>query len=106
MKPTEIEAKFEEMSNQIKVLQDKVNVLEENAKKLADRRGPKSEREMTDEDARRILSGGDLALLSHKLAAERLNLSYAQIYSCRKEFTFKHIHKEIKQKNKEKEINN
>lgn len=62
--------------------------------KLNDRRGPKSEREMTDDDARRIMIG-DLKSLSHKEAGEKLNLSYAQIYSCRKCFTFKHIHREI-----------
>lgn len=55
-----------------------------------------SQREMTDDDARRILNG-DLANLKHKEAAEKLNLSYGQIYSCRLGFTFKHIHKELSQ---------
>lgn len=54
-----------------------------------------SQREMTDDDARRILTG-DLAATKHKNAAAQLNLSYGQIYSCRLEFTFKHIHKEMK----------
>lgn len=62
--------------------------------KLSDRRGPKSEREMTDDDARKIMTG-DFKNLSHKDAAEKLNLSYAQVYSCRKCFTFKHIHREM-----------
>lgn len=53
-----------------------------------------SQREMTDDDARRILSG-DLAQAKHKDAGEKLNLSYGQIYSCRLGFTFKHIHKEL-----------
>lgn len=53
-------------------------------------------REMTDEDAKRILTG-DLANLKHKDAAARLGLSYGQIYSCRLEFTFKHIHKEMRE---------
>lgn len=53
-----------------------------------------SAREMTDDDARRIMNG-DLANLKHKEAAEKLNLSYGQIYSCRLGFTFKHIHKEL-----------
>lgn len=57
-------------------------------------RGPKSERTMTDEDARRVISG-DLKDVSHKAAAEALNLSYGQIYSARKGFTFKPIHKEV-----------
>lgn len=57
-------------------------------------RGPKSERTMTDEDARRVIMG-DLKDVSHKAAAEALNLSYGQIYSARKGFTFKPIHKEV-----------
>lgn len=65
--------------------------------KASDRRGPKSDREMTDDDARKIMSG-DLKDASHKAAAEKLGLSYAQVYSCRKGFTFKHIHKEIEKK--------
>lgn len=56
-------------------------------------RGPKSERTMTDDDARRVIMG-DLKDVSHKAAAEALNLSYGQVYSARKGFTFKLIHKE------------
>ena len=56
-------------------------------------RGPKAERTMTDEDARRVILG-DLKDTSHKQAAETLGLSYGQIYSARKGFTFKPIHKE------------
>lgn len=57
-------------------------------------RGPKSERTMTDEDARRIMLG-DLKGKSHKECAELLQLSYGQIYSARKGFTFKPIYKEM-----------
>ena len=53
-----------------------------------------SQREMTDDDARRIMSG-DLAQTKHKEAGEKLGLSYGQIYSCRLGYTFKHIHKEL-----------
>lgn len=53
-----------------------------------------SQREMTDEDARRILNG-DLKDTKHKEAGEKLNLSYGQIYSCRLGYTFKAIHKEL-----------
>lgn len=53
-----------------------------------------SQREMTDDDARRILNG-DLAQTKHKEAGEKLNLSYGQIYSCRLGYTFKAIHKEL-----------
>lgn len=53
-----------------------------------------SQREMTDDDARRIMNG-DLKDAKHKEAGEKLNLSYGQVYSCRLGFTFKHIHKEL-----------
>jgi hypothetical protein len=55
-----------------------------------------SQREMTDDDARRILNG-DLKDVKHKEAGEKLNLSYGQIYSCRLGYTFKAIHKELSQ---------
>jgi hypothetical protein len=63
-------------------------------------RGPKSERVMTDEDARRVIFG-DLKDVSHKAAAEALELSYGQIYSARKGFTFKPIHKELEKQEKQ-----
>src|SRR3954464_5851804 len=56
-------------------------------------------REMTDDDARRILFG-DLADKKHKDAGAALGLSYGQIYSCRLGFTFKSIHKEMKEAGK------
>lgn len=55
-----------------------------------------SQREMTDDDARRILNG-DLKDTKHKDAGEKLNLSYGQIYSCRLGYTFKAVHKELSQ---------
>ncbi len=51
-------------------------------------------RNMTDDDARRVLIG-DVASLPHKQAAESIGLTYAQVYSARMQFTFKHIHKEL-----------
>ena len=51
---------------------------------------------MTDDDAKRVLVG-DLKDKSHKEAAEIANLTYAQVYSCRGEFTFKHIHKDLRE---------
>lgn len=57
-------------------------------------RGPKSERAMTEADALRCISG-DLADKSHKECATELTLSYGQIYSARKGFTFKSIHHDI-----------
>jgi hypothetical protein len=49
-----------------------------------------SKRNMTDDDAMRVLKG-DLAAMGHKDAAERVGLTYAQVYSCRLGFTFKHV---------------
>ena len=54
-----------------------------------------AQREMTDDDARNILTG-ELKEMKHKEAAAKLGLSYGQVYSCRGEYTFKHIHKELK----------
>lgn len=62
-------------------------------------RGPKSDRDMTEDDARRIMLG-DLKDASHKVAAEKLGLSYGQVYSARKGFTFKGIYKEMTNGNK------
>lgn len=81
----------------------KLNEVIEQLNKSADRRGPKSDREMTDDDARKIMGTGEMSKESHKSAAEKLGLSYAQVYSCRKGFTFKHIHKEIAEAAKKSE---
>lgn len=54
-----------------------------------------AQREMTDDDARSILTG-ELKDMKHKEAAAKLGLSYGQVYSCRGEYTFKHVHKELK----------
>lgn len=69
-----------------------------NAQSAPRDRGPKAERTMTDDDARRVIFG-DLKDSSHKVAAETLGLSYGQIYSARKGFTFKPIHKEAEAQN-------
>lgn len=53
-------------------------------------------KEMTDDDARAILNGAH-AQSKHKDAASALGLTYGQVYSCRLEYTFKHIHKELKE---------
>ena len=74
----------------------KVNEIIEllNTKPKAQRdRGPESSREMTEDDARRLLLG-DLAAKNHKEAAQELGLSYGQVYSARKGFTFKSVYKE------------
>lgn len=59
-------------------------------------RGPESTREMTEDDARRVLLG-DLKDKSHKDAATELGLSYGQVYSARKGFTFKYVYKEFRE---------
>lgn len=55
----------------------------------------KSLKEMTNNDALRILTG-DCKDLKHNEAAQKLGLSYGQIYSCRLEFTFRHITEKIR----------
>ena len=55
-------------------------------------RGLESTREMTEDDAKRIMLG-DLKDKSHKEAGETLGLSYGQIYSARKGYTFKVTYK-------------
>ena len=56
----------------------------------------KSDRSMTAEDAEQVLLG-DLKDVSTKEAAKDLNLSYGQVYSCRKGFTFKKVYKEYRE---------
>jgi hypothetical protein len=74
-------------------LEQRVAALEEKVANIKVRdRGPKSERSMTDEDARRV-KFGDLKDASHKEAAKKLGLSYGQIYSCRGGYTFNHVKK-------------
>lgn len=78
----------------IEALQAKVAELET---RLEPKRN-EAQREMTDDDAKRI-TYGDLANLKHKDAASQLKLSYGQVYSCRLEFTFKHVHKAARDAN-------
>ena len=61
---------------------------------LNKKRGTSSVREMTDADALNVLNG-ELKAAKHKDAAEALGLSYGQVYSCRLQYTFKHIHKQL-----------
>jgi hypothetical protein len=66
------------------------------SKVVADLTAPKNTdvKEMTDDHARQILTG-DLKDKKHGDAAKTLGLSYGQVYSCRGQYTFKHIHKEL-----------
>lgn len=57
-------------------------------------RGPESTKDMTDDDARKCMIG-EFAKLSHRDAAEKLGLSYGQVYSARGGYTFKPIYAEM-----------
>lgn len=76
-----------ELQAQVKALQD--------ALAAASKPANQSKREMTADDARRILTG-DHKASKHQVAADALGLSYGQVYSCRLEHTFKAVHKEMK----------
>lgn len=52
-------------------------------------------RNMTDADALAVLTG-PYKELPHKEAAAAAGVSYSQVYSCRLEFTFKHVHKGLR----------
>lgn len=56
-------------------------------------RGPDSEREMSEADAIEVIRGS-LKGMKHGKAAEKLGLSYGQVYSARFGHTFKTISKE------------
>ncbi len=74
-----------------------LNTLQNINSRVTRDRGPKSEKDMTEDDARKVMLG-ELKDASHKSAAETLGLSYGQVYSARKGFTFKSIYKEMKAK--------
>lgn len=77
---------FKALSEIVVGLQEKVEARNKSAP---------AKRNMTDADARNVMNG-ECKELEHKDAAEKLGLTYAQVYSCRGEYTFKHIHKELK----------
>ena len=83
-------AKLKEIVSKLNEIIEKMNTTK--VAKVRDR-GPDSQREMTEDDARMILIG-NLKDASHKDAAIELGLSYGQVYSARKGFTFKGIYRE------------
>lgn len=93
-------AKVEVSKSEVEVLASKVEALESKVVELSNKleeitnKKSKSVKEMTNDDALRILNG-DLATKSHKECAEALGLTYGQIYSCRLEFTFKAVHHQL-----------
>jgi len=92
MNETTVKMNLAELTALVIELQARIVVLE------TPKKTNESQREMTDDDARRIMSG-DLKDVKHKDAGEKLGLSYGQVYSCRLGFTFKAIHKEMKEAN-------
>lgn len=87
---------IKELEKRGNVLEGKINDLSEKLESLLKKKGPSSTREMTLEDAERIING-DLKGKSHKVAAEELGLSYGQVYSARGGYTFKGV---VKKKTK------
>lgn len=83
----EVVAYIEKLESRIEDLESKLSNV-----KIRDR-GPDSTRQMTAEDAEKILLG-ELKNTSHKECAHILGLSYGQVYSARNGFTFKNVYKE------------
>jgi len=81
---------IKELAKTVETLSLQVEQLTQTVEKLSTKKGPASTREMTLEDAERIING-DLRSMSHKVAAEKLGLSYGQIYSARGGYTFKGV---------------
>ena len=91
MKVQELAKIVEELSAKVLTLESTVESLEEKISKVKVRdRGPKSTRDMSEDDAVRVISG-DLKDMSHKVAANELGLSYGQDYSARGGYTFRHL---------------
>lgn len=88
----------------LKMLAEKINEIVAKVNEMkapaARVRGPLSESAMTEEHARRIMLG-DLKDASHKEAGETIGLSYGQVYSARKGFTFKVVYQEMIKATKE-----
>lgn len=97
--------KVENVSLNLNTLLGRIEGLEASNKELTERlqarttasvrdRGPLSTRDMTEADARRVMVG-DMRFESHRTCAEKLGLSYGQIYSARGGYTFKGVYKEL-----------
>lgn len=94
MNAKEMEKRIVELSAKCEDLENKIKALEEKSVEVRNvrDRGPSSTREMTEEDAEKIMIG-DLKMESHRKCAELLGLSYGQVYSARGGYTFKGIYK-------------
>jgi DNA-directed RNA polymerase specialized sigma24 family protein len=90
MKVEEMKSMIEEQAAMIVTLAARIEALEGKVNTV------KAEvKEMTDADAESILVG-EFRDLKHKEAAEKLGLTYGQIYSARLGYTFKHVVKRLK----------
>ena len=89
----DLQAQIEELRTMIEAQNAVIEELKSQGTGGRDR-GPKSEGEMTEEHAIRVMLG-DLRDQSHKDAALELKLSYGQIYSARKGYTFKKIYQRM-----------
>lgn len=85
---------MEDLETRVKALEDTVSRL----CALVDgrNRSAPTKRNMRDEDALAVLTG-EFKELDHKEAAAAIGLTYAQVYSCRLGFTFKHVHRDLRQ---------
>lgn len=92
-----LERRVEALELIVKELHERLEELRSAPVERPDGRNKSSaqKRDMTDADAERCLVG-DCAALNHKLAAEAMGLTYAQVYSCRLQYTFKHVHKRLR----------
>lgn len=88
----ELTEKAEAQEVRISTLEAQIESLMRKIESLTVKKGPSSQREMTLEDAERVING-DLKDVPHKKAAETLNLSYGQVYSARGGYTFKNVTK-------------
>ena len=89
----DLQAQLEELRTLVEVQGTQIEELKSQGTGGRDR-GPKSESDMTEEHAIRAMLG-DLRTMSHKDAALELKLSYGQIYSARKGYTFKKIYQRM-----------
>ena len=96
----DLQAQIDDLRDLVKAQDALILALQNNVEELKSQssgnrdRGPKSEGEMTEEHAVRVMLG-DLRDKSHKDAALELKLSYGQIYSARKGYTFKKIYQRM-----------
>lgn len=101
MNKEEMEQAITDLQKQLGLLAGEVGELKQNSGTR--QRGPKTERAMTEADAYRV-KFGDLKDLNHKVTAEKLGLSYGQVFSCRGSYTFKQVRADWKPKDGAKPV--